>query len=119
MWAHKGDFGHGKVHLEKAYKIRVEVPNNDPLTVSWSETNLGNVTASGKEYEVALEWQLKAESTRLKGDQTDEGMKNANAVGNQNIGRSLWLLGRYEEARTYLRKSIEQLTEKESWAMLA
>ncbi|MCJ1385774.1 hypothetical protein MMC17_008898 [Xylographa soralifera] len=117
-YAHKGDFELGEKFLRYANDIIAMATPINLEQLSWNESNLGNVTAAAKKYEQALEWQVKAENTRRRAGGHDN-MIRASAVMNQNMGRSLYLLGRFEEAHARLKTALQQLSESQNWAMIA
>jgi tetratricopeptide (TPR) repeat protein len=118
-WAHRGDFNVARSYLNQAHQNFASLDPPQCLPLSWSETNLGNVTASLGLYDESLEWHLKAQASRHKASSGDTlDTSTADAVGNQNLGRIYWLLGRFEEARIALMKAIEMSSTKRAMLSL-
>lgn len=115
MWAHRGQFQKSKPNLLQALDIRTnQVPVNlDSL--SWANTDLGNCVSSMNENEEALVLHEAAEKLRIQ----DGRLSEATAVGNQNIGRTLYFFGRFEEAHARLSQALLQLADSENWGMVA
>lgn len=115
MWAHRGQFQKSKSNLLQSLDIRTnQVPVNlDSL--SWANTDLGNCISSLNEYAEALILHERAEKIRIE----DGRLSDATAVGNQNIGRTLYFLGRFEEAHARLNQAMSQLAGSENWGMVA
>ena len=106
-------------NLVEANEIRSTYEPLDQLEISWTNVNLGNLTASTGRYDAALQWQLSAQKARRKwGDETSNPL-GPNGLLTQNIGRCYRLLGRVEESYLQLNESIEILLKSQNWAMLA
>lgn len=115
MWAHRGQFQKAIGNLETALAVRKNQMAEDLDALSWAYTDLGNCTSSLNRHEEALALHETAEKLRIE----DGRLSEATAVGNQNIGRTLYFLGRFAEAHDRLSQALVQLANSENWAMVA
>lgn len=112
----KGEFDKSRFYLQQCHDIRKESPNPDPEEMANIYNNLGNMCFSTLNYENALAWHKKADDIRMsRGDDwaTAKGMTHLNTA------RSLWRLGRRNEAWVRLNTAIAQFTFSGNWYLLA
>lgn len=114
MWVHKGQFQKVIVNLQTALTVRKNDTVKNIDAPSWAYTDLGNCTSSLSKHAEALIMHETAEKLRIK----DRRLSQATAVGNQNIGRTLYFLGRFAEAHDRLEQTFIQLTNSKNWAMV-
>ncbi|RSL45339.1 hypothetical protein CEP54_014315 [Fusarium duplospermum] len=117
LWGHRGFFGRAIPFVRRANKLQSEREDKNWNSLSWSEVNLGNVLASAGEYDEALEWELKAEETRKRGDKND--VIKSNSVVQQNIGRCYTFLDQFDKAASRLQSAASEFKDSKNWAMLA
>lgn len=119
MWAHQGFFEKAEPFLREAYSLRLGIVPQSLLSVSWNEVNLGNIIGSMGRYEESLEFQLSALRHRqISAGEISMAMRE-HAVLYQNIGRSMFWVGRYQEAHIWCHMAISLLPESQNWGMLA
>lgn len=115
MWAHRGQFRNSEGYLKQVLSILMTQKEENLGEESWANTNLANCISSLNRYDEALVLHKEAERLRIENEQLSE----AAAVDNQNIGRTLRFLGRFEEAQSRLKQTLKQLTGSKNWAMIA
>ncbi|KAF8851460.1 hypothetical protein BDZ45DRAFT_730880 [Acephala macrosclerotiorum] len=110
----RGDFETSTKDMLKAIDLYHQYGGSDLAVLLAPYNHMGNVAASANRYAESLEWQEKTEAI----NSVEDPMRTS-ALTNLNLGRSLWLLGRRQEALKRYNRSIEQYLDSENWAMLA
>ncbi|MCJ1309172.1 hypothetical protein MMC25_002828 [Agyrium rufum] len=119
MWAHRGLFDLAEPLQRQAHQIRYDADPLDRLELSWTEVNMGNLDASFNRYEESLGWQVKALRNRQIAGGDDYFVMKPQGLLFQNLGRSNYLAGKFQEAHIWCHIAIGVLTDSQNWAMLA
>lgn len=119
MWAHRGFFEKAEPFQRQAYAIRLGIKPLDHLELSWTQANLGNLTASTVHHDESLDFQLEALRNRQIAGEDDYAVMKPQGLLYQNLGRSMYYVGRYLEAHIWCHMAIAVLSDSQNWAMLA
>jgi tetratricopeptide (TPR) repeat protein len=116
MWLERGDAALCEDSMRRSIDLYHRCGDPDPYLLLAPYNHMGNVASQAQNYEESLEWLEKTE--KLTRGLVDDGMKRI-ALGSQNRGRTLCLLGRVVEGQKKLETAIKEYIESENWAMLS
>ena len=114
---HRGEFLQAEIFLHESLAIHYRNPDTGLKLLNYAFNQLGNVTASANKYEESLVWQLKNEEVVL-ANYGDDRM-SPRALVHCNIGRSLWLMKRDDEALARFKQAETLFLDSENWGALA
>ncbi|KAF4997491.1 hypothetical protein FGRMN_3855 [Fusarium graminum] len=117
MWSHRGFFARGAPHLLEAYRLKRDTESPNWVAIAWQENNIANNYTSMGKYEIALEFGLRAVSSRSKSDQPDT--TQSKSVILRNLGRCYMHAGQSQKALDIYKQTLDDLQQSENWAGVA
>ena len=114
---HRGEFLQAEILLHESLAIHYRNPDAGLKLLNYAFNQLGNVTASANKYEESLVWQLKNEEVVV-ANHADDTL-SPRALVHCNIGRSLWLMKRDDEALARYKQAEILFHDSGNWGALA
>ena len=111
-----GSFALAEKYFNICKNIREELLEPDHEELGNIYNNLGNLAYSRLQYDRAFELQSKAATIRMAHDNEWDTSK---AMSHLNLGRVLWRLGKFEDARKRLKMAVDLFTRSGNWYLLA